>query len=840
MLLGLLLLLNVVLGDLYIQTFRGSNNRLDEQGRDRANGNRLFDSQNNDRGGYNVGKLSVYVGETVPISWSNQHGSGTYQVRGTEVIMQYACDKLMRDGTTTNRIPDEPSQCYNFDCDTDVEYGRHESFTWYQYCKATYRNRGLFTANQNLQGKAARFTRQNPDGTRRGYECPEERDYYPYWRATMWRDIIIYTNQVDRCNAYQTESENVKSRWQCVFDDIYWSEVLHGYYTSGNPMLPLNQTACQLSPTFNTSTNETRSKYYWKEIEAWGIDAPSCTASSTTRTNHHGLIGGRTYWTYSWTVPDPRLETRTGMDGAVSSWDDASCCVIRLRYNITTADYPAWESDSSINAGVNSSYNANKTNPDADNDPAEYPIWLNFGLTRADVNYSFNGDADSTAQQLSRGYVFRNNPRVDPFGKLFDYTDTGAAKQTRIQLQLAINTNQFGRTFQDRTHCFQILERPNDISDNANIKLLSVQGKRGNIVQVYPATEYFFMPEPLQVSVGDYVHFCWTGSNTNPDNNDGQGKEGTDRSNLCPLTQPQYDKSSYSNVDNNVAYANEGSVGDLGTSYPDYVEEPSYGLPEYYNYANKRDVTPSDMAGFDINVIKALCTTRRIDQLSSSNSLGLLDYGNMEELDDAGTTFCITPQLVESEGRWNFLCTRNNNFSNRDQKSTLLVASAASLSISASSLGGVYSSGSGQAIVKINSGMIESGNSLEFDVTTWANTGSSSTIVEITGTDNGAFSSDLLVDGGWIELWIPYTPQYLNSPAVYYKSSASDSSWSFFKDGSIQYQDSTYYAVTNINNGGFYKVNNQINGWAITSIFISLLIFSAALSYIFYLKCKKN
>jgi len=159
----------IINADLYIQNFRGSNNRLDERGRDRANGNRLFDSQNNDRGGYNVGKLSVYVGETVPISWSNQHGAGTYQLRGSEIIIQYACDKLMRDGTTTNRIPDEPKNCRNFDCDTDVEYGRHESFTWYQYCKATYRNKGLFTANQNLQGKSARFTRQNPDGTRRGY-----------------------------------------------------------------------------------------------------------------------------------------------------------------------------------------------------------------------------------------------------------------------------------------------------------------------------------------------------------------------------------------------------------------------------------------------------------------------------------------------------------------------------------------------------------------------------------------------------------------------------------------------------------------------------------------------
>lgn len=129
--------------DMYLQSSRGSNNRLDERGRGRANPNRLFDSQNNDRGGYNVGRLSYYVGEKVPISWSNQHGSGTYQMKDTEFILQYACGTLMRDGTSTVTIPDKPKQCANFDCDIDVEYGRHESWTDYMYCRATSRNKGM-------------------------------------------------------------------------------------------------------------------------------------------------------------------------------------------------------------------------------------------------------------------------------------------------------------------------------------------------------------------------------------------------------------------------------------------------------------------------------------------------------------------------------------------------------------------------------------------------------------------------------------------------------------------------------------------------------------------------
>ena len=42
-------------GDIYMHNPRGSNNRLDEQNANRNNANRVFDSQNNERGGYNIG-----------------------------------------------------------------------------------------------------------------------------------------------------------------------------------------------------------------------------------------------------------------------------------------------------------------------------------------------------------------------------------------------------------------------------------------------------------------------------------------------------------------------------------------------------------------------------------------------------------------------------------------------------------------------------------------------------------------------------------------------------------------------------------------------------------------
>ena len=48
----------------------------------------------------------------------------------------------------------------------------------------------------------------------------------------------------------------------------------------------------------------------------------------------------------------------------------------------------------------------------------------------------------SEVQAIDRGYVFKNNPEVNPL-----VGDIGK----KLKLQLAINTAQYGRTFQDRS-----------------------------------------------------------------------------------------------------------------------------------------------------------------------------------------------------------------------------------------------------------------------------------------------------------------------------------------------------------------------------------------------------
>ena len=55
-------LIGSVRGDCYLHWPKGSNNRLNEASANRNNANRLFDSQNNNRGGYNVGDLDPVNG----------------------------------------------------------------------------------------------------------------------------------------------------------------------------------------------------------------------------------------------------------------------------------------------------------------------------------------------------------------------------------------------------------------------------------------------------------------------------------------------------------------------------------------------------------------------------------------------------------------------------------------------------------------------------------------------------------------------------------------------------------------------------------------------------------
>merc|ERR1712178_362437 len=125
-------------------------------------------------------------------------------------------------------------------------------------------------------------------------------------------------------------------------------------------------------------------------------------------------------------------------------------------------------------------------------------------------------------------------------------------------------------------------------------------------------------------------------------------------------------------------------IGSIGTSYPAYVKEPvGYARANVYENqvrtttaedgttiekpkCGKQEQVQPPIAGFSLDAAEALCTGRR-------DPGAVNDFGNMEELDDAGASFSMEPQQATQIGCWNYVSTRNNNFSNRSQKATLCV-----------------------------------------------------------------------------------------------------------------------------------------------------------------------
>jgi hypothetical protein len=520
----LALCLALVSADVYMHNMRGSNNRLNENNQNRNNANRLFDSQNNNQGGYNVGDtdtaqngqgvMEYYASSVLSIEWTCQHGANHPNLN-TDIVLQYMCNDVtgpynnanLRDGTSTNRVDND-----------NGDSGRHETKAYYDDCEARERNMGLFLADQKLDGDTAIYTRQNTNGNRHGYECPEEREYYPYWHPTPWRDIAVLTSDASRCAYYQAESENSKGRGYCS-DNMY-----------NNPG----------SCAENGGT--------WNNAPAHGVAAVDCRELGWSRDNHLGnTIGGQTLM-YNWTLP--AIPQVGGQNPE---------CVLRLRYNISTSDYDGW-------------------------DPA--------------VNSAMNGEDNSPIQ---------DNPTVN----------FGQGDQV-VSVKLALNTDQYGRTFQDRSHKFRVMPRPAEAGD-ATIYNLNVRGRRGNIVQTYPSVEYDYVPSRLEVRTTDWVHIQWTGSLNTPDGA-GQGQGSTDRNNIVQIAGP--------NMNYPMPFS-EATMFDTETAKSLATVYPKGG-----NYANVDDELDNRPAYFNAGLVKP-------------------------------------GQGVP--GVYHYMGTRNNNFTNRSQKGVVVV-----------------------------------------------------------------------------------------------------------------------------------------------------------------------
>lgn len=781
--------------DIYMHNPRGSNNRLNENSANRRNANRVFDSQNNNRGGYNIGDKGDkaagndynkqyrmhYImspenpthGESfMPIEWTNQHGCG--ENNDTEpakcncnIVIQMLCqpddvtnNEMMRDGTNTGTQPyRNPTKNERYSSYLSRKraprtiLALHESFDWYDKCVTRKRNRGLFTADQKLKSDASIYTRQNPNGNRRGYECPEERDYYPYWHPTEWKDIKVLAERADRCDFYKKNSFNTATKWECVERWIDTKEPKHysqhnnkmdcenkgGVWTEFHNYLEIlenvNEADCKLKNyTWGLGIFQTRKKCLVP------LPPVECEASSFSRVNHLGNGEDLEPLRIQWKIPHfPSKKSQK--------------CVIRIRYNISTDDYNVEKPilprtyvktfDEKDSAVLLSSHDRTllKRPPrnshgymyygEIDRPPfkkGEYftfekMVFRQFGRShygwRCDacaeqyIEYSFSIFFEESVPPPShdfglkvRGSLYNDwvsscqpdqwchvkgavgninkhggsndvslhfNSITDrrrihftnftfdlyKYGKLIE-NDPQVDLGSNVKLQLAINTAQFGRTFEDRSHV-SILEYQDGIfkEGGGNLYAVQVRGKRGNIVQTFPAVEYDFVPKNLSVNKKDMVHFQWTGSNTHNNGapggdgqtgDAGQGTDGTDRSNIVSLK----------SLDQSFP-----ALSDDDDSLCENIDEVVYSKFKLNSDVSKRrdDACVQLMSSGYHQCIKRFngCT----NPLVGGNKMNNL-------LNNAPASF---PGLVVKfkKGTYHYLCSRNNAFTNRAQKATIEV-----------------------------------------------------------------------------------------------------------------------------------------------------------------------
>ena len=767
---AVVLLAATATADVYMHNPRGSNDRNCERNVNRNNGNRLFDSQNNAKGGYAcpraVGdesrqneageaifngftqnkKMYFYEGSILPIEWTNQHGCGQNSKTNCEIVLQYMCEDTgdpfvddfwpytssKNDGTrgqafraganvasprdgipdddddaATDTIPDT-ADAATPDTEADRRYGMHEPFSSYELCQRTERNEGLYTADQHVRRNDMRGTRQNPNGDRRGLECPEERDYYPHWHPSPWVDIAVLTNDAgdepcaelpcdsNRCTYYLENSFNTHNKSYC--------DVAHDGTQSFEDKA--NSQAWQQRSWYNNREACEANGFTWHSVSLSdvldGLKPPICAKTQFARVNQlgnavdtavsstnggdddgapQGVNANRFLWTVP-SIPTPKKENYVEGDDLESAY---ASCALRIRYNISTSDFPAWP-DEAI--------------PD------------NHQWTRNMV------DARNNSKNIND-----ESPNTPLYQDPYVYLGAGDGEDDEDHfVSLAVNTNQYARTFQDRSYTFKIVPRPGaaaaaddetdapavpaELADAASypkIYNVNVRGKRGNIVQTYPAVEYDFTPNALALDEGDLVHFQWTGSDYNPRRgcNDAEGGPPDPNDFVTAANAASNSRADRSNVVFLNTMAENVPADSAGYSAADaddltYDERLASTTAAYLGFAPCVEDDGSQSADEEAACVALMRRLMYLNQQSDGGALQLRagnDCLTEDELDAISNKnerenhplncaklnakpfpyFDGGVMVARRPGTYAYFSSRNNNFSNRDQTGVVCV-----------------------------------------------------------------------------------------------------------------------------------------------------------------------
>ena len=164
-----------------------------------------------------------------------------------------------------------------------------------------------------LNKQDARSTRQNPNGNRNGAECPEERDYFPYWAPTPFRAAAVLTSNAAWCDYPTEHTSNTEDKGVCVMPENGRSRARE----LNTARTPISEAPC-------TDAGGT-----WTNMGNYGTAAPARTLHAASRHNHLGnadpvpsmestydtkAIGGGTAASFNFVLPSlASLETESAM-----------------------------------------------------------------------------------------------------------------------------------------------------------------------------------------------------------------------------------------------------------------------------------------------------------------------------------------------------------------------------------------------------------------------------------------------------------------------------------------------------------------------------------------------
>lgn len=206
-----------------------------------------------------------------------------------------------------------------------------------------------------------------------------------------------------------------------------------------------------------------------------------------------------------------------------------------------------------------------------------------------------------------------------------------------------------------------------DCAADAPIVYVQATGRRGNIVQTYPAIEYKFVHEEMEVPYGACLLWQWGNSwfNENQNPNNAEGWRYSDAHNVVEVKDlaHNFPRGHYTTKDGNVEQYVSGFFNEVESKFfalQDQAEILQAGVRATANNAQKKSFTcKKETEVDDDDNHPLLCGKLNLPR-------GKIQYA----------TVANTP------GMFKFMSTRNNNFSNRKQTMSISVGSNPNLSSS--------------------------------------------------------------------------------------------------------------------------------------------------------------